>query len=88
MTDREVCEAAALDEHLVRILDRSDAPGSGAGRYAAAMHFYARKMITLEMLEIYRMCSKFDKDDPIAVAIYENVALPPLVTGKQNTGKS
>ena len=53
--------------------------GSGGARYAAAMYFYNVSMMSCEMLEIYRRCSKFDVEDPIAVAIFENVKLPTFL---------
>ncbi|GAA6194370.1 hypothetical protein [Phaeobacter sp. NW0010-22] len=48
-------------------------PGSGAARYAAAMYFYNMKLMPVEMLEIYRRCSKFDDEDPNDLATYEGV---------------
>ncbi len=53
-------------------------PGSGAARYGAAMYFYKREMLSARMLEVYRMCSKFDRDDPIKVAAYEGIEHPDL----------
>lgn len=49
------------------------APGSGAARYGAAMHFHNRGRISPEMLEIYRRCCKFDREDPISIARLEGV---------------
>ncbi len=54
-------------------------PGSGATRYAAAMYFYEINRISVEMLEIYRTCSKFDAEDPLELAKYEGVTLPPFL---------
>jgi|TARA_B110000444_G_scaffold64271_1_gene60174 hypothetical protein len=48
-------------------------PGSGAIRYAAAMFFYNHDKISAEMLEIYRRCCKFDKEDPIDLAQFEGI---------------
>ncbi len=48
-------------------------PGSGAVRYAAAMHFYNQNRISAEMLEIYRRCCKFDEEDPIDLARFEGL---------------
>jgi hypothetical protein len=31
-----------------------------------------------EMLEIYRRCCKFDLEDPIDLAKFEGVAVPPV----------
>jgi hypothetical protein len=54
--------------------------GSGAIRYGAAMFFYVRGEMPAEMLEIYRMCSKFDGEDPVKIARFEGISVPP-VTG-------
>lgn len=40
---------------------------SGRARYAAAVHFYNRGEMTPEMLEIYRICSRLDAEDPLAI---------------------
>ena len=45
-------------------------PGSGTIRYAAAMSLFKEGKISTDLLEVYRQCSKFDGDDPIAVAKY------------------
>ncbi len=37
---------------------------SGRVRYAAAMYFYQRRMISGDILEVYRACSKNDLIDP------------------------
>ncbi|MEO9575622.1 MAG: hypothetical protein ABJ263_00115 [Tateyamaria sp.] len=52
--------------------------GSGASRYGAAMYFYAQHTMPASMLEIYRACSKFDHEDPIAMARHEGVDIPPI----------
>ncbi len=49
------------------------APGSGNARYAAAMYFYKRGMLSAELLEVYRKCCKFDHEDPHAMARYEKL---------------
>jgi hypothetical protein len=38
---------------------------SGRARYAAAMYFYWRGMIGDETLEVYRVCSRLDHEDPV-----------------------
>ena len=46
---------------------------SGYARYGAAMYFYEKGHLTDQMLEIYRICSKFDNQDPQKVAqIYKD----------------
>lgn len=39
-------------------------PSSGRTRYAAAVYFYQRGMISEDCLEVYRTCSVFDHEDP------------------------
>ncbi|SMF19875.1 hypothetical protein SAMN02982989_5730 [Xaviernesmea oryzae] len=44
------------------------APGlewSGRARYAAAMYFHQRGEMDAETLEIYRLCSRLDDEDPV-----------------------
>lgn len=48
-------------------------PGSGATRYAAAMYFFQTGKMSVELLEIYRRCSKFDFEDPLDLAKFEGV---------------
>lgn len=44
---------------------------SGRARYAAAMHFYQQGAMSAEVLEIYRICSRIDDEDPLeALARY------------------
>jgi hypothetical protein len=40
---------------------------SGRARYAAAMFFYKRGDINAETLEVYRICSRLDAEDPLAI---------------------
>ena len=40
------------------------ATGSGRVRYAAAMHFNIRRMLSHESLEVYRVLAKEDAIDP------------------------
>jgi hypothetical protein len=39
-------------------------PWSGRARYAAAMYFYQRGVLSEAVLEVYRTCSVFDHEDP------------------------
>jgi hypothetical protein len=43
------------------------APGSGRQRYAAAMALYQSGKICPQALEIYRICSPLDHQDPSAL---------------------
>ena len=69
------------DHQLALLRSPSRSTGSGASRYAAAMYFYNEASLTCEMLEIYRICSKFDNEDPIELAAYKGVALPDILKG-------
>lgn len=42
-------------------------PWSGRARYAAAMYFYGTGEMNATTLEIYRICSRLDDEDPIAI---------------------
>ncbi|MBX3583465.1 MAG: hypothetical protein KF810_16385 [Rhizobiaceae bacterium] len=40
---------------------------SGRTRYAAAMFFYKRGELPAEVLEVYRLCSRLDNEDPLPI---------------------
>lgn len=40
---------------------------SGRARYAAAMYFYKAGAMSAEALEVYRLCSRLDHEDPLAI---------------------
>lgn len=42
-------------------------PWSGRTRYAAAMYFNRRGELTGEALEVYRVCSRLDGEDPLSI---------------------
>lgn len=42
-------------------------PWSGRTRYAAAMYFYKRGEMSAEALEVYRICSRLDSEDPLSI---------------------
>lgn len=53
------------DRHQLGLLGAPfDEPMSGRVRYAAAMYFYQRGMISAECLEVYRICARLDQEDP------------------------
>ncbi|MEI2805782.1 dimethylsulfonioproprionate lyase family protein [Albidovulum sp.] len=54
-------------------------PGSGRLRYAAAMHLHGRGLISPEALEVYRICSPQDWEDPAGLLAARglSVDLPP-----------
>lgn len=55
-------------------------PGSGRVRYAAAMHFHRRGALSADVLEVYRICSARDGEDPAALlaarGLTSNLAIP------------
>lgn len=40
-------------------------PWSGRARYAAAMYFHKRGEMSADTLEVYRICSRLDAEDPL-----------------------
>ena len=40
---------------------------SGRTRYAAAMFFHKRGDLNYETLEVYRLCSRLDSQDPLSI---------------------
>ncbi|WP_075292109.1 hypothetical protein [Pararhizobium arenae] len=40
---------------------------SGRARYAAAMYFFQKGEMAAEVLEVYRICSRFDAENPLDV---------------------
>ncbi len=60
------------------LLCRIGEPGSGFVRYAAAMYFYQKGLLSTELLEIYRRCCKYDAEDPIELAYHEEIAVPEV----------
>jgi hypothetical protein len=40
---------------------------SGLTRYAAAMYFYKRGEMNPDVLEVYRLCSRQDSEDPLSI---------------------
>lgn len=40
---------------------------SGRARYAAAMYFYKAGAMSAEALEVYRVCSRLDHEDPLPI---------------------
>ncbi len=61
--------------------------GSGYGRYGAAMYFYKAGELPYPLLEIYRRCCKFDREDPIALAKFESLDTLPLEKLKPGFGR-
>lgn len=52
-------------------------PGSGRVRYGAAMALYREGQITAEVLEVYRVASAHDGQDPVAICAERGLPLPP-----------
>ncbi|WP_442583676.1 hypothetical protein ACSBOB_08105 [Mesorhizobium sp. ASY16-5R] len=42
-------------------------PWSGRTRYAAAMSFHQRGDMNADTLEVYRLCSRLDGEDPLSI---------------------
>lgn len=40
---------------------------SGRARYAAAMYFYRKGALSADALEVYRICSRLDHEDPLPI---------------------
>ncbi len=51
-------------------------PGSGRQRYAAAMTLYQAGLISEAALEVYRICSPLDGQDPVSLLQERRLALP------------
>lgn len=69
---------ARTAEQVALLQTKVGEPGSGAVRYAAAMYLYGQDQMPVQMLEVYRACSKFDREDPIYVASFEGVDIPEI----------
>ena len=52
-------------ENWVLILTPAGEEWSGRARYAAAMHFFRKDEMSAEVLEVYRICSRIDHEDPV-----------------------
>lgn len=51
-------------------------PGSGRQRYAAAMALYRDGLLGGAALEVYRICSPLDAQDPFALLTAQNLPIP------------
>jgi len=52
-------------------------PGSGRQRYASAMALYAAGQMSEAALEVYRICSPLDAQDPMPLLARLGLPLPP-----------
>lgn len=52
-------------EFWCQILTPAGMEWSGRARYAAAMHFHLQGDMSADVLEIYRICSRLDHEDPL-----------------------
>lgn len=66
----------AGDQALTDLAAPLGAEGSGRVRYGAAMALYAGGRIGPEVLEIYRICSPLDAEDPRALLATRGLTLP------------
>jgi len=62
-----------LARQRLLILSSIGEEGSGYSRYSAAMYLHKQGMLSLELLEIYRRCCKFDNEDPNELARHEGI---------------
>jgi len=70
--ENEICEMQDdRDEEYARHWQLIRTPlkveWSGRTRYAAAMYFYNLNELTADELEIYRICSQLDHEDPLKI---------------------
>ena len=63
MTDEE----AEIAENFELVKAPLGEPWSGRTRYAAAMYFYKQGELPPEALEVYRLCSRLDGEDPLSI---------------------
>jgi hypothetical protein len=54
-------------------------PGSGRHRYAAAMSLYQSGQISEAVLEVYRICSPLDHQDPVDLLTERRLPLPAVL---------
>tara|TARA_Y100000588_G_C13639899_1_gene663280 strand:+ start:238 stop:471 length:234 start_codon:yes stop_codon:yes gene_type:complete len=59
--------------NLALIFKPIGSKNSGYDRYSAAMYFYNKGLMSEELLEIYRICCKFDKLNPLNIAANKNL---------------
>ncbi|WP_379065843.1 hypothetical protein ACHMW4_13100 [Mesorhizobium sp. UC22_110] len=64
MSDRNETEVA---EQWALVNTPLGQPWSGRARYAAAMYFYKQGEMDAETLEVYRICSRLDAEDPLSI---------------------
>jgi hypothetical protein len=60
-------DAAELAEQWRLVNTPLGEPWSGRTRYAAAMYFHKRGDLGAETLEVYRLCSRLDREDPLSI---------------------
>jgi hypothetical protein len=60
-------DEAEVAEQLRLVKTPLGEPWSGRTRYAAAMFFHKRGELGAETLEVYRICSRLDHEDPLAI---------------------
>ena len=60
-------DEAEIAENLELVKTPLGEPWSGRTRYAAAMYFYKQGELPPEALEVYRLCSRLDGEDPLSI---------------------
>ena len=65
--DKNAPEDAEFREQWALVNTPLGEAWSGRTRYAAAMFFHKRGDMNYETLEVYRLCSRLDGEDPLSI---------------------
>lgn len=76
----------ADQEALAALATPLGGPGSGRVRYAAAMYFNRCSLLSDEVLEVYRVCSARDGDDPHLMLGARRLGLPAALIADPSPG--
>ena len=64
---KDALTEAEIAEHWELVNAPLGEPWSGRTRYAAAMFFHQRGDMNADTLEVYRLCSRLDSEDPLSI---------------------
>ena len=64
---KDALAEAEIAEHWELVNTPLGEPWSGRTRYAAAMFFHQRGDMNADTLEVYRLCSRLDGEDPLSI---------------------
>ena len=73
MTKHEQIKLDEFDLQKLFLFSEIGEVNSGYTRYSAAMYFHKHGLLSLDLLEIYRRCCKWDNEDPVALARHEGI---------------